>query len=206
MKKEKKKTLYFNTSMYNRCFVLNYCIKQLKKDYNDFLLITTNKDAKIILRIDNDILDSHNFIAKACAGWCGLYCGFIINHNYYYYQLDDNSFFEGLFQRIKLDEGFFYVGARYVYTEIDLFKNNESLQSAIKINYFNGFDCWKKYSNKTLLKYARIYYKEYFTKYFLNINDAARVYEKRRVSNYYDNNYHYEKIYDNKEYDIFIKH
>ena len=94
---------------------------------------------------------------------------------------------------------------RYAYTENDLFKD-DAIKDAIKINYFNGFAVFKKYSNKTLLKYARVYYENYFKKYVLNIRDSEIVHEKKRVNNYYDGGFHYENIYDKKTYNIYTKH
>lgn len=206
-KKSNKKTLYFTNSMYNRTFIVNYCLKQLKIDYENMQVITCNKNdiIKVVYRFKDGINEKKTFIAKNCCSWSGIYSGFIINNNYYYYQLDDNCFFEGLFQRIKLDNDYNYIGKRYCYTEKDLFKN-ELLQSAIKVNYFNSFNVWNTYSNKTLLKYARIYYKDYFIKYFLNINDSCRTYEKRKVPNYYNNGYHTETVFDTKKYNIFSNH
>ena len=114
--------------------------------------------------------------------------------------------YQNSYHRKRLDDNNNYIGMRYAYTEDDLFKNNESLQQAIKINYFNNFDVWRTYSNKTLLKYARIYYNEYFLKYFLNIRNSEIVYEKKRICNYYSTGYHYENIYDKRKYNIFKKH
>lgn len=208
MLQKTEKKLYFTSSMYNRAFILNYCLKQLKKDNKSMQVITSNKDdkTKIIFRFKDGFNEKKSFIAQGCCSWSALYSGFIVDQSYYYFQLDDNCFFEGLFQRIILDNEYNYTGARYCYTEIDLFKNNESLQQAVKINYFNNFDAWRTYSNKTLLKYARIYYKEYFLKYFLNIRNSEIVYEKKRICNYYSTGCHYENIYDKRKYNIFKKH
>lgn len=207
MKKPTENKLYLSSSMYNRLFIFNYVLKQLKNDYSNFKIITLNKDdkAKIIYRDQNNCYENKSFIASGCGSWSGIYSGFIVNNSYYYFQLDDNAFFNGLFYRIILDDNNNYIGMRYAYTEDDLFKD-DLLRYAIKINYFDGFDLWHKYSNKTLLKYARIYYKKYFLTYFLNIKNSEIVYEKKRVCNYYNSGFHYENIYDKKQYNIFNKH
>lgn len=210
MKTKNKKTLYLTPSRYNRGFILNYCLKQLINDGAEIITLNKNDSIKSILRLhrDNNSIDEiieKQFYYSFCVSWSGFYAGFIYNSNYYYFQLDDNPFFEALLYKIKLDNNNNYIGMRYAYTENDLFKD-DIIKDAIKINYFSGFEVFKKYSNKTLLKYARVYYENYFKKYILNIRDSEIVHEKKRVNNYYDGGFHYENIYDKKTYNIYTKH
>lgn len=206
MKNEKKKELFYRVCEYNRLFILNYCVNQLKKSKNFINVNKYVKKIKFYSRTDlfngDVIYNKQSFTTNNFSDY-GLYLSFIYNNNYYYFQIDNNPFFEGIFYKITLLENK-YVGRRYCYTEKDLFK--EELRETIKINYFNGFEVFTKYSNKTLLKYAKIYYNDYFVKYFLNIREAERVSEKKRVSNYYNNGYHLERVYDNRQYNIFDVH
>ena len=210
MKTKNKKTLYLTPPGYNRGFILNYCLKQLINDGAEVITLNKNDSIKTTLRLhrefkNNDEIIENQFFYSFCVSWSGFYAGFIYDSNYYYFQLDDNPFFEALLYKIKLDNNYNYVGMRYAYTENDLFKD-DAIKDAIKINYFNGFAVFKKYSNKTLLKYARVYYENYFKKYVLNIRDSEIVHEKKRVNNYYDGGFHYENIYDKKTYNIYTKH
>lgn len=201
MKKETQKKLYLTTCEYNRSFILTYCMKQLEKNNSSFKLVHNHELVKLFNRNENGY-NEKKFFCSRFVSWCSIYTGFIVNGSYYYYELDSNPFFEATFYRIVLDENNNYTGSRYAYKSNDLFTNYE-LETAIKINGFNNYSCYKQYSNKTLLKYARFYYENYFIKYFLNIRDSEHVYERVRVNNVYNRGYHYESIYDNKKYNIF---
>lgn len=127
---------------------------------------------------------------------CGsLHLFFLLNGYYYSFEMDDNPFFPIHYKKIKVNNNGEYIGKRYIYTTDD----NESDTLEIHLCYDAIF---KVIDDKVIEILARDFLKN-LDGYFTKGKENSCYKEKKRVSNYYNNGYHYETIYDSTKCNIY---
>lgn len=127
-------------------------------------------------------------------GYGGDELKFILNGFYYEISYDENPFFPIIFRKIKINENGEYIGKRYCESNEDY---NEKSYNKNKTFVFSfGYDnLFKICTAEEIDELAQHHYNQ--IKSFLFALPESEIYnDKKRVSNYYNNGYHYEKIFD----------
>lgn len=125
---------------------------------------------------------------------------FVIDGYYYYVSYDDNPFLPMTFGKIKIDDKGNYQGKRYL-------ESNESINEKAYKNDDVGlsicFDNLFKICDDEEIKEMAKYHYEEIKRYIINGKESEIYNEKKRVSNYYNNGWHYERVYDKTQCNIY---
>lgn len=162
--------LYLKGYKLNTCKGLKYLYEIIKQ--NDGYIVSSYKKA-----FDELITIYHyDTKEKLFETYFESYISFVIDNNYYYLQIDRNPFFEDFYQKMPIDN--MQIKGRCYLTEIKTkFFDYEMTESEIKqaafdlYNFLINCDCSEKYIER----------------------------HKKRVSNIYNNGYHYEYIAESDE-------
>ena len=138
--------------------------------------------------------------------WAYKYCSygdtlsFIFNGYYYNISYDSNPFFPITYTKIKIDENGGYLGKRYCYSNEELneiqYKKDGSF--AFSICYDNLF---KICNNDEILSMAQYHY-EQMKSAIIKGRESEPYNERKRVKNYFNGGYHYERIFDKTQCNI----
>lgn len=193
---------------FNRLYMFQLIYKQLKKEGAVFIgekekthiflndAIYEVSDPIYFKKHEKEIKNYKSFISYFYS-FGGCYMSFILNGYYYYYQIDTNPFFNGLFKKIKINEKGEYVGNRYCYNEEEITSIDPEY---IKMNKYRIFS---PVSVQTLRRWAYDFYKNDFKK-FLNMAECETITEKKRVFNLYNNGSHIERVKDKSINNVLI--
>ena len=175
------KTLHFNISNFNR--------KRILKEVEELIVA----DGGVVLRgrYDEEIeiccKDLQSI--KTFGEWLHIY--FILDGYFYNVSMDDNPFFPALYEKIKIDENGEYIGKRYL---------EETENGYISMCYDS---IWKEMTDEEIKNHALKTFEE-IKKEIINGRESTPYTEKKRVSNYYNNKYHYETITDKTRCNIYF--
>lgn len=201
-------TRYGKMSDYNRTRVLNEVAKMIQQDGGEIL---HGDRVKIMFKPytmeENEQKRKTVESLQPVEKWAYKYCGygdtlsFIYNGYYYNISYDDNPFFPITYTKIKIDENGNYIGKRYSYSNEDL--NEKQYKKDGNFAFSIGYDgLFKICGANDICKMAQYHYEQMKTA-IINGRESETYNEKRRVKNYYDNGYHYERIYDKTPCNIY---
>lgn len=201
-------TRYCKISGYNRTRVLNEVAKMIEADggeilHGDRVIILykayTNEQNEQRRKAVDELPPVEKWSYKF--GCYGDTLSFVLNGYFFNISYDDNPFFPITFTKIKIDENGGYIGKRYSDSNEELnerqYKKDGSL--AFSIGYDNLF---KICNNDEILSMAKYHY-EQIKKSVINGRESEIYNDKRRVKNYYNSGYHYERIYDKTPCNIY---
>lgn len=135
------------------------------------------------------------------------YCGsgdtvkFILNGYYYSISYDDNPFFPITFSKIKIDENGDYIGKRYCYSNEPINDRQYKKDGTFAFNI--GYDRLFCICSDDDIKEMAKYHYEQMKTVIIGGRESEIYSERKRVRNYYNGGYHYEKIYDRTKCNIY---
>ena len=191
---------YFKLNSYNRLRVLNEIKKMIVNDGGKILqygkqfeihATTLEMDEQKRKKIES--LPPVKYYGYGM-NWGGMELKFVFNGYFYDIDYDGNPFFPIHFKKVKVNANGEYIGKRYVDTNEE-YNERQWKKDQTFVFSFGYDDFFKICDDNDILEMAEYHYQQ--IKDFLFKLPESEVYnDRKRVPNYYNSGYHYERIYD----------
>lgn len=186
---------YRKLATYNRIRILEQVEKMLENKYNAKILRSIYQKPLEIqcytMETDEEKRKRIEELKPIIAPSKWLDLNLLINGYYIAFDFDDNPFFPITYEKIKVNENGEYIGRRY------LESTEDNLRDTLHIHLC--YDAiFTIITDEQVKELAEDFVKQ-ISGYIENGHESEPYNEKKRVPNYYDNGYHYERIYDKEK-------
>lgn len=196
---------YANKSKYNRARIIEEIKKYIVADGGTVL--HANCAQKITLS-PSAASGDEEFAKQPPVEYFGFDgCGGLPNLEYikdgyfYYIEYDENPFFPIHFRKVKVDESGNYTGIRYTSTSDEV--NIRSWKNSRTLMFTLGYDgIFKTCDDSEIEEMAQFHYRQ-IKEVVEGGAESGTIFDKKRIPNYYNSGYHYERVFDKSQINIF---